>query len=375
MIILLALSLGLFAKVPATSLVNDKIQFEDDLDFKNMVKAIDRHLVYFNNRKYMHVKFKLAGTEYKREDLKSSLVEFKKLVNKALACTKVLDKSECMLSFSDSINEKFSIYKPIPNKDELGFDKNMSRFTAYYSPSLKGSKVKTDIYKNPIYKKPLKSAHQNYTREQIEFEAKLANKGLELFYVKESLLDIWLLHVEGGGLIEEEVAGEAPKLHYLSYNGTNKRKFSMLSRYMLDNGMLTEDNRSVRAQREYIESNPEQEREIISSCQSYVYFKTTKSEPLGVRNIPLTMNRSLASDKDLFNEYGFISFIQIKKDDSVEKSSPDLNVNRFFINQDTGGSINGAARGDLYMGYGDDAKFYANNLHALGNQYLIILKK
>jgi membrane-bound lytic murein transglycosylase A len=54
---------------------------------------------------------------------------------------------------------------------------------------------------------------------------------------------------------------------------------------------------------------------------------------------------------------------------------PNINISRFFINQDTGGAIKGAARGDLYMGYGDDAEVFANNLHALGDQYLLILKK
>jgi membrane-bound lytic murein transglycosylase len=308
-----------FAKVPATKPVNDSITFEDDLNFENMIKAIDRHLVYFKNNKYMNVKFKLGDKSYKRSDLKNSMVEFKKLVNKALACQEILKKTVCETNFSNSINLKFSIFKPIPNKDEVGHELKKSRFTAYYSPSLKGSKTKSDIYKYAIYAKPKQTKYQSYTREQIQYEGKLLNKGLELFYVSDSMLDLWLLHVEGGGIIEEILEDGSKKLHYLSYNGTNKKKFTMLSTYMLAQNMITSSDRSLRAQRAYIQENPSKEREIISSSKSYVYFKTTKTEPLGVRNIPLTMNRSMASDKNLFNEYGFISYIKVSSDGTIRK--------------------------------------------------------
>lgn len=385
------LSSFVFAKVPATKKVSEEIKFEDDLNFENMVKAIDRHLVYFNSNKYMDTKFKLGTKTFKRSDLKESMIEFKKLVNKALVCLEILKDETCRVNFSNSVNKKFNIYTPIPNKDELGFETKQSRFTAYYSPTLKGSKTKSEIFKNAIYSKPKDQKLQRFTREQIQYEDKLANKGLELFYVSDSIFDLWLLHVEGGGIVEEQLAGGSVKLHYLSYNGTNKKKFTMLSSYMLRQGMITSADKSLSAQRDYITENPDREREIISSSESFVYFKTTKSEPLGVRNIPLTMNRSMASDKKLFNEYGFISYIKVSskgtirtraginvgmsEQDLEELNVPSMKINRFFINQDTGGAIKGAARGDLYMGYGEEAKLYANNLHALGIQYLLMLKK
>lgn len=381
-----------YSNVPATKIVDESIVFEDDLNFENMIKAIDRHLVYFKSNRNMNVEFKLGSTTYKRSDLQSTMIEFKKLINKALACQEILDPKACKSNFSKSVNSKFSIFKPIPNKNEIGYSKKKSRFTAYYSPSLTGSKTKSDVFKNAIFAKPKEAKYQGYTREQIQYENMLVNKGLELFYVSDSMFDLWLLHVEGGGIIEEVLADGTKKLHYLSYNGTNKKKFTMLSTYMLKQNMITSDNRSLSAQRAYIEENPSKEREIISSSQSYVYFKTTKTEPLGVRNIPLTMNRSMASDKNLFNEYGFISYIKVSSKDSIktkedgssdvvseeeliESNIPKMELSRFFINQDTGGAIKGAARGDLYMGYGEEAEVFANNLHALGDQYLLILKK
>ncbi len=376
-LVLLFLSASLFAKVPPTKLVTEVINFEDDLNFSNMVKAIDRHLVYFNRSRSMDVEFKLGSKTYQRSDLKATLVKFKELVNATLKCQKTSSRDVCQANFSSSVNKSFEIYRPVPKKDELGFKENKSRFTAYYSPSLKGSKTKTDIFKNPIYKKPKKKEFQKFTREEIEYDNKLANKNLELFYVSDSMFDIWLLHVEGGGVIEEVLPTGKIKKHYISYNGTNGQKFNMLSTYMLEKKMITKEKRSLRYQRKYIEDNPKKEREIISSCKSYVYFKATRSEPLGVKSIPLTMNRSMASDKKLFNEYGFISFINVSTEDTIEAADP-LNkelVKRFFINQDTGGAIKGNARGDLYMGYGKEAAKLANNLHALGDQYLLILKK
>lgn len=356
------------AKVPPVKKVSGKIHFSDDLNFENMVKAIDRHLIYFKNNKYMKVKFKLEDKVYTRKDLQSTMVQFKKIVNEALSCIKTNSQSECEESFSFKINESFDIFEPIPNSNEKGYETNQTRFTAYYSPSLQGSKIKTEIFKNPIYKRPKNEKLRTLSSKNIIFEDKLADKNLELFYVKDSLFDIWLLHVEGGGVVEESTADGQKKIHYLSYDKTNSQNFSMLSKYMLKEGMLSKDDRSVEAQRKFIEENPDKEEQIISSCRSYVYFKRTNTEPMGVRNIPLTMNRSLASDKKLFNEYGFISYIRLE-------DKKDIKINRFFINQDTGGAIKGNARADLYMGYGKTAKRYANNLHTLGKQYLLMFKK
>ncbi|MCT4642672.1 MAG: MltA domain-containing protein [Bacteriovoracaceae bacterium] len=369
-ILLLIISTSVFS-LPLVEKYNKKIEFKDDLDFKHMKLAIKRQL---RSLKTYNKSFVFGGKAYTTQDQIKTLKKLDSLITHWQECIEITAKSSCTNLLSLSINRSFDIYKSIPRSDETGHKKGQARFTSYYSPKLYGSKVKTDVYKYPIYKKPHLKKHRSYTRGQIEFDGILEGKNSLLFYVKDNRYDIWLMHVEGGGVVETIEDGKKV-LYNLSYDGTNGKPFSMLSTYMLKKGYLTTD-RSVEAQRNYILANPEKEKEIISSSQNYVYFKISKSEPVGVKNIPLTQARSMATDKRLYKTYGLLSFVNIdgriyhKKEDSKK-----IKLNRFFITQDTGGGIRGAARADLYQGYGRQAQYLANNMNALGWQYFLMLKK
>lgn len=364
------------SKMGPTQRVYETIEFSDDLNFDNMLLAIDRQLEQLSKYPTLKTKFKLGTLFYTRQNLKGSLDLFKKYVLEAKTCLGTDVSTDCYQDLSSKINKEFALYKPKPSQSEAGFKTGKTLFTSYYSPDLIGSKVKTDIFKNPIYAMPVKSDLRSLSREQIDFEGKLDGKNLELFYVKESRYDIWLLHVEGGGRVQVTNEDGSVSSFYLSYAGTNKLKFNMLYKYMNEQGMLEPGKTSIAHQRQYLEENPGDERAVMASCPSYVFFKVTKDEPLGVRNIPLTENRSLATDYRKYQEYGLINFIQTKKPVSLNEQGEVIteNFSRFMINQDTGGAIKGNARSDLYFGFGKKAEFVANHLKFLGNQYFLIKK-
>lgn len=360
-------------RIPKTIKVNEFIDFKDDLDFKNMKLAIKRNTKFFN-RADLTVKFKFGKDTYTRKSLKTSQESFEILVDQAIACMKTESKAYCYEQFSKTVNTEFNIYKPAPLTWEQGHKTSQSLFTAYYSPDFVASRVKTDVYKNAIYKLPKSSKLRSMTREQIDFENKLSGKGLELFYVKESLYDIWLLHVEGGGRAKVMSADGTSEMVYLSYAGSNKKPFKMLYRYMLDNNMIKPGQASIADQRAYLEANPQDAQKVFASCPSYIFFSETKNEPLGVNNIILTENRSLASDYRIYKEYGILNFIEAKRPVKENGQIKMVNFSRFFINQDTGGAIKGNARSDLYFGFGREAELTANKLKVLGNQYFLLKK-
>lgn len=365
---------GLEMRIPETKKVNKSIEFFDDLDLVNMKLAIQRQLKSFGTSG-LTTKIKFGSESYTRADLKSSLIYFESLVDKTIKCLDIIDRETCFSELSLILNTEFAIYSPIPDSNERGHATGQSLFTAYYSPDLHGSKTKTDVYKYPIYKMPKDAKLRSSTREEIDFDGKFEGKGLELFYVSESRYDIWLFHVEGGGRVQVKNKDGSISKCYLSYDGANKKSFRMLYKYMIANGMLVSGNAGIDQQREYITNHPEHERQIMASCPSYIYFKVTKDEPLGVRNIPLTENRSLASDYRRYKEYGILNFIQAKKPVRENGEVKLMPFSRFFINQDTGGAIRGNARSDLYFGFGKEAMTAANHLKQLGNQYFLIKKK
>jgi membrane-bound lytic murein transglycosylase A len=361
------------SKMPPMQKLNANIEYSDDLAFEYMLKAITRQERYFKKAD-LSKRFKFGNRTVKREVLRDSLIVFKSYVVTALNCFQINTEAECLKTFNTSMNRSFDAYRPLPAKWERGFKDQKTLFTAYYSPDLHGSKTKTGEYVNPIYAKPVSTKLQKVSSDQINFGGALANRGLELFYVKESKYDIWLLHVEGGGRVRVEQEDGSFTHHYLSYDGANKQSFNMLYKYMLAEGMLKKGEATIANQRKYFVNHPEHQRAILKTCPSFIFFSITKSEPLGVKNIPLTEQRSLATDYRRMEEYGVINFIKYKKPQFSGDTVSMIPFSRFFINQDTGGAIKGNARSDLYFGYGKKAELSANHIYGLGEQYFLILK-
>lgn len=352
--------------------LNQSLNFVDDLDFKNLNLAIERQLRSLQSRD-LSKKVVLGSDNYTKSDMQKSLVFFQKVVNKAMDCLEVQARDVCYANFNTVMNQNFVIYKPIPLEWERGHEDDKTLFTAYYSPDLHGKYQPDAVYKNPIYAYPKEAHLRKLTREEIDFDKKLAGLGYELVYVKESLYDIWLMHVEGGGRVQVELADGTIEKRYLSYKASNRQKFTFLYRYMIDSGMLKPGEASVFNQRRYLEQNPDRQREVFASSPSYIFFQFTKDEPLGVENMSLTENRSLATDYRIYKDYGFINFVSAKRPIMQNNQIKMIDFSRFFLNQDTGGAIKGQARCDLYFGYGEYASLVANSLKVLGDQYFLML--
>ncbi len=356
--------------VTPTIKTEEKIIFSDDINFKNISKVISRQKIRFEQLKEKGIKLKFGDDVYTVSELSESLDALLDLSVKFQDCS----QEECLDSFNLAVNELFNVYKPNVQVDDQGFGKdNFSLFTSYYSPDFEGSFVKTDLYQNVIYKKPV-SSNGYPTRVEIDFDKVLENKGLELFYVKEPLFDLYLLHIEGGGRVKVLQEDGTVKYYYLSYSGNNGKKLFYIYKYMKEKGYLTDDS-SISAQRDFLNNNPELQREIFETTPSYCFFKISEDEPMGVENIPLTEQRSAAVDRRHYPLAGLIMFVQADAPTESILGGESKPFSRFFLAQDTGGAIKGRARVDLYSGYGEEAELWANYLKSFGKLYFLALKK
>ena len=108
---------------------------------------------------------------------------------------------------------------------------------------------------------------------------------------------------------------------------------------------------SMPAIRNYLKSHPEERDEILNYNPSRVFFRIGSGGPYGSIGVPLTAGRSLATDPKVFPK-GTIAYIKTHK----PLLNPDGDIHswhqmsRFVLNQDTGGAIRGADRGDLFWG-------------------------
>ena len=363
--------------ITPTAKVNQRMVFSDDMNLTNMELALTRQIENLTARASLARKIKYGDDVYTMADIKASAELFLDFVEKYKAClAEPRSGAECSTEMSNSINNRFNIYRPVTKSSEPGHGTSTpSTFTAYYSPDLSGSLVPDADHRYPLYALPELPADRALSREKIDFDNALAGKGLELVWIKEPLYDIYLLHVQGGGRIRV-MTPEGEKKFYVSYAGENGLLFKFVHHYMVANGMLNRANFGVEAQRTYIEANPEKAREIFASNPSYIFFKFTETEPLGVDNIPLTEARSMAIDMTVYKHSSAISFVQASRPVKDAEGRTVLQpFSRFFMAQDTGGAIKGNARVDMYFGYGEEAEFTAYNTKVQGKHFFLLRKK
>ena len=127
-------------------------------------------------------------------------------------------------------------------------------------------------------------------------------------------------------------------------------------------------------QRQFIRAHPALEPQIFSYCPSYVYFKTSEHPPEGSDRVPLTDNRSIATDSSFYRFKGALALVKTKRPKVSEDPVEMMPFSRFVLDQDTGGSIKGKGRVDFYFGEGAYAQLAANSVKQRGELFYLMLK-
>ncbi len=237
-------------------------------------------------------------------------------------------------------------------------------FTGYYEASLKGSKVKTEKFKYPIYAKPKDLGSDPYlTRAEIEAGA-LENQNLTLLYVEDKV-ELFFMHIQGSGRIELPNGSEIR----LSYAGRNNHKFNAIANYMLEKGYLQSGKVNGSTAKEWLKNNPDLADEVMNQNPTYVFFRVSDDEyVVGAQGVPLTPERSLAVDNEIM-PYGFPIWVETSLKNS---SGTKEDYSHLFVTQDTGSAIKGAIRGDIFFGNGVDQEDKAYNMASRGKYYILL---
>ncbi|MCB0384529.1 MAG: MltA domain-containing protein [Bdellovibrionales bacterium] len=352
-------------------------RFTDDLDFAWMEIAIQRQLTRYR-------RMRLEGFVYYGQDkyplvrVVESLESFGELIREFSICLASKSKVQCQSDLHSRIVSDYHVYVPnLEPKDPRYNDRESTFFTGYYTPLIKVTEAPSPDYPHAIHSRPPKGALTKSTRVEIDFDHVLRNSGTEMFFAQD-LFELYIMHVEGGGKVEVQGSG-GKESYYLSYDGTNKQSFRFISKYMMEKGYI--QDRSNASQHRFLKENPDKQREIYEYCPSYVFFKITSTPPLGNDGVPLTDNRSIATDSDLYRFKGGLAFISSYRPEEgqgeAEESAKSIRYkpfSRFVLDQDTGGAIKGKARVDVYWGEGEYAAFTAHNSSHNGNIYFLIKK-
>ncbi|MGD1951760.1 MAG: 3D domain-containing protein [Leptolyngbyaceae cyanobacterium] len=107
-----------------------------------------------------------------------------------------------------------------------------------------------------------------------------------------------------------------------------------------------------------------------------MFFKATGgSPPIGNLNVPVTAGRSIATDKTLMPP-GALALISLELPTPATKDSWEtVPINRYVLDQDTGGAILGPGRVDIFVGTGTAAGQQAGLINTAGDLYYLLLRE
>lgn len=257
-------------------------------------------------------------------------------------------------------------------------------FTGYYEASLKGARTQGGVYQTPLRARPddLVMVDLGAFREELkgqriagrvqdgrlkpyESHAEIIagklpkSQDIPLVWV-DSAVDAFFLQIQGSGVVSLNDGTEMR----VGYAGQNGHPYYAVGRELIKRGELTKDNVSMQSIRSWMEKNPNQAKELMTTNKSYVFFREIKGEgPLGGEGVALTKERSLAVDRSLL-PYGVPVWLDL--------ATPD--ISKMMVTQDTGGAIRGPVRGDYFWGYGDRAEQMAGNMKSKGRYWFLLPK-
>lgn len=354
--------------------------FVDDLEAESLETAIERSLEYYNKLPEDRI-YRFGNNDYTVRELKESLAEF-------LEIYRMAGPDEHINAL---IQEHFDVYRSSGRSGRGDI-----LFTGYYAPVLEGSFEKTAIYKYPIYRTPddhvvinlgrFKSKYEGerviarvvegeaipyYTRKDIDVDECLEDKGLHIAWLADPV-DVFFLHIQGSGIIHLTNGSYIN----VSYEQSNGHPYRSIGRLLMDKKKLSEGQVSMKGIKRYLNEHPEEMLDILAHNESYVFFRTVESGPVGSLNVPVTGGRTIATDAAFFPK-GALAFIKVRKPVLSEEGTIKswVSFSRFVLNQDTGGAIKGPGRVDLFCGSGRYAEVMAGHMKEEGELYFLVKKK
>jgi membrane-bound lytic murein transglycosylase A len=258
-------------------------------------------------------------------------------------------------------------------------------FTGYYEPLIRGSRKRHDGFQTPVYALPsdlvradlglfnprLKGEHvsgrvSGQALVPFSDRAEIENAGVKtaspLFYTDDPIA-FFFLQIQGSGRVAFDDGGAGR----IAFAGENGQPYTAIGRTLIADGSLSREEVSLQSIRAWLAAHPDRAKAVMQTDKSYVFFQ---EKPIGdaalgatgTLGASLTPLASLAVDPRI-HALGMPVFV------SAEGADP---VHALMVAQDTGGAIRGAARGDIFFGFGPGAEARAGAMKSQGQLYLLL---
>ncbi len=344
--------LDLRAVNPLTLAITDDLLGRDRDQF---LQAIDYSIKYIRNPSAAK-RYPVAGIT--RDLMERSLLRFRRLVQ----------ISRTAQDLQQAIAREFNVYQSV-GRDGQG----SVQFTGYYEAVYTASRVRTDEFQYPLYRLPsdfLQWRSPHPTRAMLENGKQLA--GLEIAWMSDRFQN-FLIHVQGSARLQMTDGS----LITVGYAGKTDQPYNSVGKELVRDGKIKLEDVSLQSLINYFQKNPQELGMYLHRNPSFVFFRETNGSPAtGSLGAPVSAERSIATDKSIFPAGGIALISTEIPFENPNTGKLELRpIQRFVLDQDTGGAIRGAGRVDIFMGTGDRAKQRAGLIKGDGALYYLVLKK
>ena len=332
-------------------------------DKQALIQAINYSLRYLQTKKAIEVYQNYPIPEITRERVIASLQRFRQL----------LQQSSSPSQLQQAIAKEFIFYQSVGN-DNLG----TVSFTGYFQPIYRASRTRSATYRYPLYRQPRdfeKWQTPHPTRIELEGKDGLKGKnsilsGYELVWL-EDRLQAYLVQVQGSAKLRLTDG----TMISVGYDSSTDYPYTSLGKELIKDGKIPQEEMSLPRLIEYLETHPEELSNYLPRNNRFIFFKeTTGKPPIGSLNVPVTGDRSIATDKSIMPP-GALALIvtpipNLNQNGEMEKSLQ----TRYVLDQDTGSAIKGPGRVDIFLGSGEIAGKRAGLIDWTGELYYLLLK-
>jgi membrane-bound lytic murein transglycosylase A len=255
--------------------------------------------------------------------------------------------------------------------------------TGYYEPLLNGRRTRHGAYQTPVYGVPDDLITIDLGRFRPEWKGeriagrldgrrllpfpsraeidRAPPKARVLFYGDDAVA-VFFLHIQGSG----RVWLDDGSILRVNYAGQNGQPYTPIGRTLIRNYGVPREGMSMQVIAAWLKAHPSEARKVMESDASFVFFEErpvgdAALGPEGTQGVALTPKGSIAVDAHI-HPFGVPVYIAGE------------GLANLFVAQDTGGAIRGAARADIFFGFGASAEGAAGTLKAQARFYVLLPK-
>ncbi len=347
-----------------TSAIDDLLSLRWDAASRQaLITAIDYSLHYLDTPAAIVAYENYPVEGITRDRVRQSLLRFRTLVR----------LSDSAAALAAAVQREFVPYQTV------GYDGDGAvHFTGYFEPSFTASRVPTAQYRYPLYRRPLTLDNwpqPHPTRVALEGRDGLQGaqgplKGLELVWLADRLA-AFLVQVQGSARLQLTDGSSMS----VSYAGRTDYTYTSIGQELIKDGKIPANELTLDRLIAYFEAHPEDLDRYLPRNNRFIFFRETAGgPPTGTFSVPVTAGRSIATDKALMPP-GALALITL---DWPEREAADgwqqRPIQRYVLNQDTGGAIQGAGRVDIFVGTGDAAGEQAGQINTDGRLFYLLLR-